>query len=63
MSALVVVRTDLLRMGECSADSEVDYPLSSVITAEFATTKWRGAMMGSVFAMQGIGQYVSTMKT
>jgi hypothetical protein len=22
----------------------------------FATTKWRGAMMGSVFAMQGFGQ-------
>ncbi|KAK0636951.1 major facilitator superfamily domain-containing protein [Bombardia bombarda] len=33
-----------------------DYPLSSVITSEFATTKWRGAMMGSVFAMQGFGQ-------
>ncbi|KAJ8610402.1 hypothetical protein MRB53_038564 [Persea americana] len=29
-----------------------DYPLSSIITSEFATTKWRGAMMGSVFAMQ-----------
>jgi len=28
-----------------------DYPLSSVITSEFATTKWRGAMMNSVFAM------------
>jgi PHS family inorganic phosphate transporter-like MFS transporter len=36
-----------------------DYPLSSVITAEFATTKWRGAMMGSVFAMQGIGQFAA----
>jgi PHS family inorganic phosphate transporter-like MFS transporter len=34
-----------------------DYPLSSIITSEFATTKWRGAMMGSVFAMQGIGQF------
>jgi MFS transporter, PHS family, inorganic phosphate transporter len=33
-----------------------DYPLSSIITSEFATTKWRGAMMASVFAMQGIGQ-------
>ena len=33
-----------------------DYPLSAIITSEFATTKWRGAMMGSVFAMQGIGQ-------
>lgn len=35
-----------------------DYPLSSIITSEFATTKWRGAMMGAVFAMQGIGQMV-----
>ncbi|KAJ5101375.1 repressible high-affinity phosphate permease [Penicillium alfredii] len=33
-----------------------DYPLSSVITSEFATTKWRGAMMAAVFAMQGFGQ-------
>ncbi|KAI9801711.1 MAG: acid phosphatase pho5 [Piccolia ochrophora] len=38
-----------------------DYPLSSIITSEFATTKWRGAMMGSVFAMQGIGQFVAAM--
>ncbi|KAL5325867.1 hypothetical protein ACEPPN_007001 [Leptodophora sp. 'Broadleaf-Isolate-01'] len=33
-----------------------DYPLSSIITSEFATTRWRGAMMGAVFAMQGFGQ-------
>lgn len=33
-----------------------DYPLSAIITSEFATTKWRGAMMGAVFAMQGLGQ-------
>jgi PHS family inorganic phosphate transporter-like MFS transporter len=33
-----------------------DYPLSSIITSEFATTKWRGAMMAAVFAMQGLGQ-------
>ncbi|KAI1265836.1 phosphate permease [Xylariaceae sp. FL1019] len=33
-----------------------DYPLSSIITSEFATTKWRGAMMGAVFAQQGLGQ-------
>ena len=38
-----------------------DYPLSSIITSEFATTKWRGAMMGSVFAMQGIGQLVAAI--
>jgi len=28
-----------------------DYPLSAVITAEFAMTKWRGAIMNTVFAM------------
>ncbi|KAI1116879.1 major facilitator superfamily domain-containing protein [Nemania sp. NC0429] len=33
-----------------------DYPLSSVITSEFAPTRWRGAMMAAVFSMQGIGQ-------
>ncbi|KAJ4294487.1 acid phosphatase pho5 [Kalmusia sp. IMI 367209] len=33
-----------------------DYPLSSIITSEFATTKWRGAMMAAVFSMQGLGQ-------
>ncbi|RYP35626.1 hypothetical protein DL767_003738 [Monosporascus sp. MG133] len=38
-----------------------DYPLSSIITSEFATTKWRGAMMGAVFAMQGIGQLVCAL--
>ena len=36
-----------------------DYPLSAIITSEFATTKWRGAMMGAVFAMQGIGQFAA----
>lgn len=33
-----------------------DYPLSAIITSEFATTKWRGFMMNAVFAMQGFGQ-------
>lgn len=28
-----------------------DYPLSSIITSEFSTVKWRGALMNSVFAM------------
>src|SRR5271170_5304433 len=32
-----------------------DYPLSSIITSEFATKKRRGAMMAAVFAMQGFG--------
>ncbi|KAG0648040.1 Repressible high-affinity phosphate permease [Hyphodiscus hymeniophilus] len=38
-----------------------DYPLSSIITSEFATTKWRGAMMGAVFAMQGLGQLAAAI--
>ncbi|ORY65222.1 major facilitator superfamily domain-containing protein [Pseudomassariella vexata] len=33
-----------------------DHPLSSVITAEFSPTRWRGAMMAAVFSMQGLGQ-------
>lgn len=36
-----------------------DYPLSAVITSEMADTKWRGAMIGAVFAMQGFGQFAS----
>ncbi|KAG0244999.1 Inorganic phosphate transporter pho84 [Mortierella sp. GBA43] len=36
-----------------------DYPLSAVITSEFATTHRRGAMMAAVFAMQGFG-YLTT---
>ncbi|BFZ60915.1 hypothetical protein YB2330_001967 [Saitoella coloradoensis] len=38
-----------------------DYPLSSVITSEFATTKWRGFMMNAVFAMQGFGQLAAAL--
>ncbi|KAI8145933.1 phosphate:H+ symporter [Fennellomyces sp. T-0311] len=38
-----------------------DYPLSSVITSEFATTKRRGAMMAAVFAMQGFGQVTASL--
>ncbi|KAE8307334.1 phosphate permease [Aspergillus transmontanensis] len=33
------------------------YPLSSIITSEFAITSHRGAMMGTVFSMQGFGQF------
>jgi len=29
-----------------------DYPLSATIASEYATTRWRGAFVGSVFAMQ-----------
>ncbi|KAJ6153653.1 phosphate:H+ symporter [Penicillium chermesinum] len=38
-----------------------DYPLSSIITSEFASKNWRGAMMGAVFAMQGIGQFAAAV--
>lgn len=38
-----------------------DYPLSAVITSEMADTKWRGAMIGAVFAMQGFGQFAAAM--
>ncbi|KAK7748882.1 hypothetical protein SLS53_000906 [Cytospora paraplurivora] len=38
-----------------------DYPLSSVITAEFAPTRWRGGMMAAVFSMQGFGQLCAAM--
>ncbi len=33
----------------------------SNLTSRFATTKWRGAMMGAVFAMQGIGQFTAAI--
>ncbi|KAF4986461.1 hypothetical protein FDECE_15948 [Fusarium decemcellulare] len=38
-----------------------DYPLSSVITSEFAPTRWRGAMVAAVFSMQGLGQLVAAI--
>ena len=38
-----------------------DYPSSSVITSEFATKKWRGAMMAAVFANQGFGQFAAAL--
>ncbi|KAK2600023.1 hypothetical protein QQS21_005257 [Conoideocrella luteorostrata] len=38
-----------------------DYPLSSVITSEFAPTRWRGAMISAVFSMQGLGQLMSAI--
>ena len=34
-----------------------DYPLSAVISAEFAPSHIRGKMMTTVFAFQGIGQF------
>ncbi|KAI9731124.1 MAG: Inorganic phosphate transporter pho84 [Claussenomyces sp. TS43310] len=38
-----------------------DYPMSSVITSEFAPTNWRGAMMAAVFSMQGAGQFAAAL--
>nr|CEG04215.1 unnamed protein product [Fusarium clavum] len=38
-----------------------DYPLSSVITSEFAPTRWRGAMVAAVFSMQGLGQVAAAI--
>ncbi|GAB4823954.1 hypothetical protein N2152v2_011000 [Parachlorella kessleri] len=32
-----------------------DYPLSATITSEYANSKYRGAMLASVFSMQGFG--------
>ncbi|KAK3390281.1 phosphate/H+ symporter [Podospora didyma] len=38
-----------------------DYPLSAIITSEFAPTRWRGAMMAAVFSMQGVGQLAAAI--
>ncbi|KAH7324634.1 major facilitator superfamily domain-containing protein [Stachybotrys elegans] len=38
-----------------------DYPLSSVITSEFAPTRWRGGMIAAVFSMQGMGQLLAAI--
>lgn len=34
-----------------------DYPLSAIISSEFAATKIRGRMMSAVFAAQGFGSF------
>jgi len=38
-----------------------DYPLSAVISSEFASTKIRGRMMTAVFASQGWGQFAGAL--
>ncbi|KAJ2989564.1 phosphate transporter [Globomyces sp. JEL0801] len=38
-----------------------DYPVSSVITAEFAGSRMRGTMMALVFSMQGVGTILGTV--
>ena len=37
-----------------------DYPLSAIISSEFAATKSRGRLMTAVFAFQGWGQLSSS---
>ncbi|KAG9312574.1 inorganic phosphate transporter [Chiua virens] len=38
-----------------------DYPLSAIITSEFAPIKVRGRMMTAVFASQGLGQLAASL--
>lgn len=38
-----------------------DYPLSSVITSEFASTRMRGRMMTAVFSAQGWGTFAAAL--
>ncbi|KAI8813799.1 major facilitator superfamily domain-containing protein [Cladochytrium replicatum] len=38
-----------------------DYPVSAIITSEFAASKYRGTMIATVFAMQGVGQLLGAI--
>ncbi|TQV92804.1 phosphate:H+ symporter [Cordyceps javanica] len=38
-----------------------DYPLASVISSEFAPTRWRGGLVAAVFSMQGLGQLMAAV--
>jgi|SRR5579859_6496386 len=38
-----------------------DYPNSSVMVSEFATVRWRGAMMAAVFSAQGFGAFSAAL--
>ena len=40
-----------------------DYTFSAVITAEFSSTRYRGGIIASVFAMQGLGQLAAALMT
>lgn len=48
------------RMGKGKADAE-DYPLSAVITSEFAARRIRGRMMTAVFSAQGWGNFAAAI--
>src|SRR5271169_4196329 len=37
------------------------YPNSSVLVSEFASVRWRGAMIASVFAAQGVGTFSAAL--
>lgn len=39
-----------------------DYPLSAVISSEFASTHLRGRLMTAVFANQGWGQFCTSIR-
>jgi PHS family inorganic phosphate transporter-like MFS transporter len=43
--------------------NRISDPLSAVITAEFASTKYRGGIIAAVFAMQGLGQLAASLVT
>jgi PHS family inorganic phosphate transporter-like MFS transporter len=51
-----------LFFSDCLADQSSD-PLSAVITAEFSSTRYRGGIIASVFAMQGLGQLAAALVT
>jgi MFS transporter, PHS family, inorganic phosphate transporter len=38
-----------------------DHTTSSIFTSEYAIVKWLGAMMASVFASQGLGQFFASL--
>ena len=40
-----------------------DYPLSAVITSEYASTRIRGRLMTAVFASQGWGNFGATVSS
>lgn len=60
-STLLLIQYYVAWLTRSSVGIGGDYPLSSVITSEFAPTRWRGAMMAAVFSMQGIGQLVAAV--
>ena len=40
-----------------------DYPLSAIITSEFAPVHIRGRLMAIVFSSQGLGQLCTCLRT